>query len=121
MTLLRLINGLEDAIPKKWSQAYDFKRGMQRQLSADLRNAVGDEKRLERPCTRDKFLPALIRENGVRDKARHGDGARFFHALCAVYQRTARLNLQSGCQARASRAGGRRGLVARTRSSTSTT
>jgi hypothetical protein len=63
----------------------------------------------------------LIRENGVRDKARHGDGARFFHALSAVYQGTARLNLQSGCQARASRAGGRRGLVARTRSSTSTT
>jgi hypothetical protein len=106
--LLRLINRLEDAIPKKWSQADDFKRRMQRQLCADLGNAVGDEKRLERPCTRNKFLPALVRENGVRDEARHGDGARFSHALCAVYQRPARLNLPSGCRERVSRAGGER-------------
>ena len=93
MMLLRLINRLKDAIPKKWSQADDFKRRMQRQLCADLGNAVGDEKRLERPCTRNKFLPALIGEHCVGDEARHGNGARFLHALGAADQRAAGLHL----------------------------
>ena len=89
---LLLGNGVPDAVAQQRREADDLKGRVTCEQAADLWNAVRDEKRFERPLSRHELLPALVGENGMRDEARHGDGARLHHALGAVDEGAASLH-----------------------------